>query len=378
MTDFREFIADRASSFLSGGMREMFQLAANLKDPVNLAIGQADFDVPPSIKQAIHQAVDENHNDYALAQGIAPLVKRIQQQVDDQFAHQDRQVFITSGTSAGLNLAVLTLINPGEELIYFDPYFAMYPALGQITGGVSVKIDTYPEFQVDIDQVESAITERTKLLIVNSPANPTGYCLPENSLKDLADLARRHNLMVISDEIYSSYSYDRPHRSIAEFYPSTIVIDGFSKSHAMAGLRLAYVHGPSKIIEAMIQLQQFTFVCAPHPVQWAGLAAIETEMSEFVSEYQKKRDWLVDELSSDFEIAKPGGAFYVFPKLPWGSGREFFEAALAENLILIPGKTFSEQDSHFRISYAVPDNKLQQGAELLKKLARKKSATASS
>ncbi len=367
-------IANRVHSFSSGGIRQVFQLAAQLKNPINLAIGQADFNVPQSIKDRIKSAIDNNHNDYALAQGIEPLRRELQNRIQQRFGHEDRQVFITPGTSSGLTLACLSLVNPGDEVIFFDPYFVQYPALVQLAGGVPVKIDTYPDFSVDLAKVERAISPRTKMIIVNSPANPTGCCLTESELKGVAEIAQRLNIVVVSDEIYSTYSYDQLHLSMAQFNDTSIVIDGFSKSHAMAGLRLAYVHGPKSVVDAMVQLQQFTFVCAPHPIQWGGLAVLETDTESFMTAYRKKRDWLIESLRPYYEIPQPssehpGGAFYLFPKLPWGTGQVFFETALDQNLILIPGNVFSDRDTHFRISYAVSDDVLQQGAEVLKRLA---------
>ncbi|HMO13457.1 MAG TPA: pyridoxal phosphate-dependent aminotransferase [Pirellulaceae bacterium] len=374
MSAKKNIIADRVHAFPSGRIREVFRLAAQLKNPINLSIGQADFDVPQPIKDRIKQAIDENHNGYSQAQGIEPLRRELQTQIDNRFAQADRQVFVTSGTSSGLTLACLALINPGDEVIFFDPYFVQYPALVQLVGGIPVKINTYPDFSINLEKLESAINDRTKMIIINSPANPTGCCLTRDELIGIAEIARRYGLIVVSDEIYSTFNYDQPHYCFAEFDDQAIVVDGFSKSHAMAGLRLAFVHGPKQIIDAMIQLQQLTFVCAPHPVQWGGLVGLHTDTSEFMKEYRKKRDWLIAELSSYYEISqpserRPGGAFYIFPKLPWGTGQEFFEAALAKNLIMIPGSLFSDQDSHFRLSYAASDSTLQQGIDVLKKLA---------
>ena len=354
----------------------MFQLAAQLDNPVNLAIGQADFDVPQEVKTSLTTAVDNNHNDYALTQGILPLREKLQAMVDEKFPDQKRKVFVTSGTSAGLTLACLALINPGDEVLFADPYFALYPSLVKLAGGVPVTVDSHPDFRLDVSRFEQAVSERTKMIIVNSPGNPTGCCWTRRELEQVAQLASDKGLVLISDEIYSAYNYDQDHQSPASFNDHCLVIDGFSKSHAMAGLRLAYVHGPAEVVDSMIQLQQFTFVCAPHPVQWAGLTVLESDTSKFIGQYREKRDWFIDRLQNHFEINlpspdSPGGAFYLYPRLPWGDGKSFFQAALDQNLILIPGTVFSESDSHFRISYAVSDEVLQQGADLLIKLAQR-------
>ena len=250
-----------------------------------------------------------------------------------------------------------------------DPFFVMYESLIKLVGGVPVAVDSYPDFRPDIAKIEAAISPKTKMLIVNSPANPTGIQYNREEIRQLAELAKRHDLVLVSDEIYRIFSYDEEFVSPAEFNPETVVIDGFSKSYAMTGLRLGYVHGPQAIMEAMLKVQQYTFVCAPHPVQIAGATAMETDISHLVDAYRKKRDFVVDSLSSHYEISKPNGAFYVFPRLPRGTGEDFVRAAIEQNLLIIPGKIFSHRDSHFRISYAASDNHLDQGVEILKKLA---------
>ncbi len=205
---------------------------------------------------------------------------------------------------------------PGDEVIIFDPFFVMYPPLVQLVGGVPVYVDTYPDFRIDLDKVERAITPRTKLILFNSPGNPTGVTATLEEVKGLADLAAKHGVALVSDEIYSGFSFDEPMRSPAEFNPETIVIDGFSKSHAMTGWRLGYVHGPNELIQTMIKLQQYTFVCAPQPVQWAGLAAMDYDMTQHYQDYAQKRDIIVNGLEGYYRFTKPGGAFYIFPRFP--------------------------------------------------------------
>jgi aspartate aminotransferase/aminotransferase len=247
----------------------------------------------------------------------------------------------------------------------------MYPAIIELAGGVSVPVNGYPDFRLDVNRLREHITDRTKMIIVNSPGNPTGVCYTEAEIQAVAELAAEKNICLVSDEIYSRFAFDGPHISPAKFNPDTIVIDGFSKSHAMTGLRVGYMHGPQELMEVMAKLQQFTFVCAPAPAQWAALTALDVDMQREIDRYRNKRDWLVNELSSYYEIAHPGGAFYAFPKLPRGSGEEFLGRAIEESLLIIPGKIFSQVDSHFRISYAVDDRTLERGIEALKKIARR-------
>jgi aspartate/methionine/tyrosine aminotransferase len=364
------WIADRMRHFDSSGIRKVFDLAATMTDPINLSIGQPDFDVPPAVQEAAVRAIHDRKNGYSPTQGIAPLREKLQARVASQYAHADRQVFVTSGTSGGLVLAMLALVNPGDEVIVFDPYFVMYPSLVALAGGTCVLVDTYPDFRVDVDKLAAAITPRTKAIIFGSPANPTGATASESEIRAVAQLAAKRNIALVSDEIYSHFCYDAPFVSPAQFNPRTIVIDGFSKSHAMTGWRLGFAHGPAEVIQQMIKLQQFSFVCAPQPVQWAGIAALEVDMSDHIQAYRKKRDRIVAGLAKDFELVVPGGAFYVFPKAPGASGEAFVHKAIANQLLVIPGNIFSRRDTHFRISYAAPDETIDRGIEVLQKLAR--------
>jgi aspartate/methionine/tyrosine aminotransferase len=267
-------------------------------------------------------------------------------------------------------LTLCATVNPGEEVILFDPYFVAYPHLVTLAGGTSVVLDTYPDFRIDVERVRAAITPRTKAILFSSPSNPTGVTTPADTLRDLAALAREKGVLLIADEIYRSFWYDGPFRSAAEFDSSVLVVDGFGKSYGITGWRLGYAHGPKPLIEEMAKLQQFTFVCAPSPVQHAGVAALDFDISTFVADYRRKRDFLCDALADRYQFVRPGGAFYVYPKAPWGTGTDFVQEALRHNLLVIPGNAFSRKDTHFRISYAAADDKLRQGAELLNRIAR--------
>lgn len=356
----------------ASGIRKVFDLAANMKNPINLSIGQPHFDTPDAIKDALCKAVRDGKNAYSQSQGISPLIEKIQARVDSEYQHDDRQVFISSGTSGALMLVLNALINPGDEVIVFDPYFVMYSHLAKVVGGNLVFVETYPDFSIDIEKVREAITDRTKLILFNSPSNPTGYVASEAETRALAELAAEKNVALVSDEIYREFCYDEPFVSPAKFNENVIVIDGFSKSHSMTGHRLGFVHGPKTVIQQMIKLQQYTFVCAPHPVQWAGLAALDCDISDRVEEYREKRNLMQDRLGDHFEISGAQGAFYMFLKTPWGTGTEFCTEAIKNNLLIIPGNVFSDRDTHFRISYAQENPVLEQGAEILNRLAGQK------
>jgi aspartate aminotransferase/aminotransferase len=365
------WIADRMAHFDSSGIRKVFDLAAKMKSPINLSIGQPDFDVPEPIKTAAIDAIHGGKNGYSQTQGIAPLREQLLEQARRAYG-SERDLFITSGTSGGLVLAMLAICNPGDEVIVFDPYFVMYPSLVKLTGAKLVSIDTYPDFRIDVDRVRAAITRRTKAILFNSPANPTGVTATRQEIEDLARLALEKNVALVSDEIYRAFCYDGPFTSPAEFNPQTIVIDGFSKGYAMTGWRLGFAHGPPAVIQEMAKLQQYTFVCAPQPFQWAGLAALNVDMTPHLDAYRKKRDRLVAGLEDLYELAIPGGAFYAFPKAPRGTGTEFVAAAIERELLIIPGSIFSARDTHFRISYAAPDDVIDRGVEVLRTIAKRK------
>ncbi|AMV16800.1 pyridoxal phosphate-dependent aminotransferase [Planctomyces sp. SH-PL14] len=364
------WIADRMHKIDASGIRKVFDLAATMKNPINLSIGQPHFDTPEPIKAAARQAIDNGRNAYSQTQGIKPLLEKIQASVQAEYGHADRKVFITSGTSGGLMLALSTLVNPGDEVIAFDPWFVMYKHLTTLAGGKCVQLSTYPDFRIDLDKVRAAITDRTKVILFNSPANPTGRVATEEEVRGLAELCREKDICLISDEIYRAFCYDRPFVSPAKYNDQTLVIDGFSKSHSMTGWRVGWCHGPEHVLQQMIKLQQFTFVCSPHPLQWAASEAWDFDVSEHVADYRRKRDLMKAELQEDFEIIGADGAFYLFLKTPWGTGTEFVRKAIENELLIIPGNVFSSQDTHFRLSYAAPDDTLRKGAAVLRKIAR--------
>jgi aspartate/methionine/tyrosine aminotransferase len=365
------WLADRMQRIEVSGIRKVFELASRLTDPVNLSIGQPDFDVPAPVKAAAHAAIERGANGYTVTQGIPELRGKIQADLRTRYGHTDREVVISSGTSGGLFLALTCTINPGDEVIVFDPYFVMYPHFVTLAQGKAVVLDTYPDFTIDVDRVRAALTPRTKAILVNSPANPTGVVHGRNCLRDLALLAQEKRVLLISDEVYRAFCFDEPFCSPAEFNEDVLVVDGFSKAYGMTGWRLGFCHGPRRLIDEMIKLQQFTYVCAPSMVQHAGVAAWDYDVSSFVNDYKRKRDRLLDGLRDRYEVIKPGGAFYLYPRAPWGTASEFVAEAIRNNLLIIPGCTFSRADTHFRISYAAGDATLDRGVEILNRIARR-------
>jgi aspartate/methionine/tyrosine aminotransferase len=374
-----KFISRRALGVDASGIRKVFDLAAKMKDPINLSIGLPDFDVPEPLKNVAIEAIRNGHNRYTQTQGIAPLRERIRKDLSAEIGRDTGEVLITSGVSGGLFLAILATIDPGDEAIFLDPYFVMYKHLLTMAGGKPMPVNSYPDFRFDAARVEKAITPRTKLLMLNSPANPTGVVLSAAEVQSAVALAKKHDLLILSDEIYEPFLYgsmNSPQGGVeklpspAAAYEKTVILRGFSKSHAMTGWRLGYATGYAPVIEQMSKLQQYTYVCAPSPLQYAALAAMDLPMTSAVEAYSRKREIVVAGLSKKFEIVEPRGAFYIFPKAPAGaSATAFVTRAIENNVLVIPGNVFSEQDTHFRISYATTDEKLKRGCEILSSLA---------
>jgi aspartate/methionine/tyrosine aminotransferase len=369
-----DYVSQRALAVDASGIRKVFDLAAKMKDPINFSIGQPDFDVPEAAKEVAIAAIRAGFNRYTQTQGIAPLIERIRKDLSAEIGHDAGDVLITSGTSGGLLLAILCVINPGDEAVFLDPYFVMYKHLLKLAGGTSVIVDSYPDFRFPAEKVARAITPRTKVLMLNSPCNPTGAVMTPAEIASAVELARKHDLLIISDEIYEPFLYDnaRPYPTPARLYEKTIVLRGFSKSHAMTGWRVGYAAGPESIIQQMTKLQQYTFVCSPSPMQHAALAAMDISPAEASVVYQRKRDIINDGLAGAFNLVKPQGAFYAFPQAPAGmTATQFVAKAIENNVLVIPGNVFSERDTHFRISYATTDAKLREGVQVLRRLAGK-------
>ncbi len=366
-------IADRMATIDASGIRKVFDLAAQMKDPVNLSIGQPDFDVPQAAKDAAVKAIGDGHNKYTLTQGIAELRSALLCRLAQQGrlrGRDDDQIMITSGTSGGLLQAIMALVNPGDEVLIADPYFVMYKHFVNLIGGVPVYIDTYPDFELTAERIKAHLTPRTKMLIVNTPSNPTGTVIAAEDLRAIAAVCNQHGIWVLTDEVYSSFCYDQPFHSIFPHVERGLLLDGFSKSHAMTGWRVGYAVGPAEVIQEMTKLQQYSFVCAPSMAQYGALAALAVDMTAAVEAYRRKRDMLYDGLRELYELPKPGGAFYAFVRAPGFRGAAFVARAIEHGLLIIPGSVFSERDTHFRISYAASDETIARGVAILHELAR--------
>ena len=381
--DTQRLIADRALGIDASGIRRVFDLAASLKDPANLSIGQPDFAVPDAIKSAAVRAIENGRNGYTVTQGVPELRERLKGSLAADLAWGDEAgLLVTGGTSGGLVLAMLALLNPGDEVVIPDPYFVIYPHLAKLAGGRAVRCETYPDFRLTAARVEPLITGRTKAVILNSPSNPSGVVSTVDECRKLLELCRSRGVLLISDEIYNEFTYDdgrtdrsdpaRPRCPSPARLPGAaedvLLIRGFGKTYGVTGWRMGYAAGPPTIINQMTKLQQYTFVCPPSPAQWGCLAALDVDMSAHVAEYQARRDYVVGRLSAVTDLATPAGAFYAFPRVPEQlrlTGTQFVERCIERNVLLIPGAAFSDRDTHVRISYATDRPKLEQGLDIV-------------
>ncbi len=360
-----DLIAQRMSLIDSSGIRKVFDLAKSIPDPINLSIGQPDFDVPESVKASAIEAIEEGENQYTVTQGTASLRKAVLEREREAWGVSHDSVLITSGVSGGLLLAFMAMLNDGDRIAIPDPYFVMYKHLSRLVGGQPLYVDTYPDFTLTVEKLESAGADEAKILLINSPNNPTGQVVPGDELERIARWAEQNDVFIITDDIYSVFTYDEPFVSIASFTDDVLLLNGFSKSDAMTGWRLGYAIGPEELIDEMTKLQQFSFVCAPSMAQKAGLSALEHDKSEHVDKYRRKRDIIYEGLSDTFEMPRSKGAFYAFVRAPDGKGDAFVEKAIENGCLIIPGSVFSERSSHFRISFAAPQETLERGVDLL-------------
>lgn len=430
--DWSRAISGRAARINGSGIRRVFDMGAKLKDPINLSIGQPDFPVPMAIKQAAVDAIMHDRNGYTPTAGIPELRTRVNEHLARDFGWDTRRPgevgrdltakspndvgqLITSGTSGGLVLACMAMLNPGDEIIIPDPWFVLYPYLADICQAKAVACDTYPDFVLTADRVASLITPRTKLVLTCSPGNPAGVVANAKAQRDLLALCQSKGVVLISDEIYDEFTFSEScteamvapgavapgavasgniaTASAASNNPSalhtalrcpsparaagasanTLVIRGFGKSYGVTGWRLGYAAGPAALIAEMTKLQQYLYVCAPAPLQHGTVAAFDVSLAPMVAEYQRRRDMVIERLSRVTEVAMPGGAFYAFPKIPAKlgmSGDQFFQACYAENVLLVPGKAFSARDTHVRLSFATPLEKLELGLDVICRLMR--------
>ncbi len=363
--DLSAIIAERMSRIDSSGIRKVFDLASRLKDPVNLSIGQPDFDVPEPIKASAMHAIETGRNKYTVTQGIPELREAVLKYEKRLTGIKHNDVLITGGVSGGILLAFMAMLNPGDKVAIPDPYFVMYKHLCRLLGGEPLYVDTYPDFRLTAERLEQAGAAEAKLLILNSPANPTGALIGEKEMRRITSWADKNDVFVLSDEIYRTFTYDGGCPSPASFTEKVLLLNGFSKSCAITGWRLGYAVGPEPLIEQMTKLQQFSFVCAPSIAQYAGVVALSMSSELHMRAYQAKRDILYEGLKRSFRLNRPEGAFYAFVEAPGGDGEAFCRRAIEHSVLVIPGSVFSERNTHFRVSFAADDSVIDAGVDIL-------------
>ncbi len=377
---FSRIVSQRAHSMDASGIRRVFDLAAKMKDPINLSIGQPDFPVPQVMKDAAKAAIDADRNGYTVTQGIPELLdatwNHLRTDVGWDGPGEHRAMAITSGTSGGLLLAAMAVLDPGDEIIIPDPYFVMYAQLGKMTGGKVVRCDTYPDFRMTAERIERCITPRTKAVIVCTPSNPCGTVLTGAELREIVDLCLRKDILLISDEIYDEFCFSDAREdgrcpSPARYTDQCLLVRGFGKTYGCTGWRLGYVAGPREVVGEIFKFQQYSYVCAPSMAQWGVLPAFGVDLSPVIRDYENRRQMVVDAFAGITSVPRPGGAFYAFVEVPKRldmTGQQFIEKALEHRVLVIPGNVFSARDTHFRISFATRPDRLAEGLAVLRGL----------
>ena len=364
-----ERISKRLELFDSSVFRDVFTKQQALKDPIDLSVGSPEDKTSDLIKQAGIKAILEDKTGYMPSNGLPELRHAITNKLYKQnnIMLPAGQVTVVPGLTTGLLLVYMAILNAGDELITIDPGYPPYDQLARALGVEVMSVVTLPSFQLNIPAIEASITDRTKAIVINSPNNPTGTVYPEEDLRKIAEIADRNNIFVISDEIYEHFIYEGSHFSIGSIYPDTISMYGFSKQYSMTGWRLGYISGPSDVIDAINELQQYAIFSSSSIAQHAALEALHNPTTHLVDKYRKKRDLVVSRLNEvGVEVMGAEGAYYVFFKAPNNlTDLEFSEKLLEHNLILVPGRAFSSRHGYIRISFGTDIETLQKGLDVL-------------
>ncbi len=381
-------ISCRVQGIAPSGIRRFFDIAATMEDVISLGIGEPDFDTPAPIIEAGIEALQKGATHYTSNSGLLELRRAIADQMDKLYGqtyNPASEVLVTVGVSEALYLAMAALLDTGDEIIIPEPCFVSYAPTAQMVDAVPVMVPTNAAngFQVTPADIEAAITERTKVLFVASPNNPTGTVLSRERLNEIAAIAKKHNLLVISDEIYDRLVYGSEQHvcfaSLPGMYERTIVLQGFSKAYAMTGWRVGYIVGPAILVEAMRKIHQYLIMSAPTASQWAALKALEVGESfvqEMRAEYDRRRNLIVGGLNSlGLSCVEPLGAFYAFPSI---SATGMDDNAFAEHLLqeehvaVVPGSAFGKSGVGFvRMSYATAYEKIEVALERIARFAQR-------
>ena len=374
----RDFVSRRITSVPPSGIRRFFDIAATMDDVISLGIGEPDFVTPEPILQAGIASLEDGDTHYTSNSGILELRQSLSRHWERLYGVQydhETEILVTVGVSEALYLALTAIIDPGDEVIVPTPCFVSYQPEVLFAGGVPItlKARVEDEFQVLADQVEALITPKTKALLIGYPNNPTGAVMSRERLTDLAQVAEKHDLLVISDEIYDRLVYDHEHvcfASLPGMRERTITLSGFSKNYAMTGWRIGFAAGPAPILAAMRKIHQYTIMSAPTTAQVAALEALENgeeHVTRMVAEYDRRRRLIVDGLNElGLATFEPRGAFYAFPSIK-SSGMDdetFAERLLEEQRVaVVPGNAFGAEGQFVRCSYATAYEKIEEALE---------------
>jgi aminotransferase len=383
----RNRISQRVAAVPPSGIRRFFDIAATMKDVISLGIGEPDFVTPPVILQAGIRSLERGETHYTSNSGTLELRRELAAHLQRLYGvsyDPETELLITVGVSEALYLALTAIVDPGDEVIVPEPCFVAYTAEVVFAGGSPIVVDTKMEddFQVTGAQVEAAVTPRTKAILIGYPNNPTGAVMTRERLLEVAQVAQRHDLLVISDEIYDRLVYGVPHTCFASLpgmRERTILLGGFSKDYAMTGWRIGYAAAPADLLGAMRKVHQYTIMSAPTTAQAAALEALrhgESAVQEMVAEYDRRRRLIVGGLNSlGLPTFEPRGAFYAFPRIA-DSGmddHEFAERLLREEKVaVVPGSAFGRAGAGFvRCCYATAYEKIEEALERIGRFMRR-------
>lgn len=370
---------------------EVEKLKAEGKEVISLGIGEPDFDTPAHISEAMFEATKKGATHYTANKGIEELREAIAEKLkkDNAVQYDIEEIICTVGVAEGVFVALSAFLDPGDEVLVPDPSWLNYSHIPTLNGAVPV---LYPlvaenEFQIDVKELEKRVTEKTKLLVVLDPSNPTGGILRKETLEAVAGFAIKHDLLVVSDEIYEKLIYDgNKHYSIAALpgmRERTIILNGFAKAYAMTGWRLGYIAAPAELIPPMAKLHAYLLANASSMVQWGGVAALkgtQEPVAEMVEEFRKRRDYMVKAINGikGLNCPNPGGAFYLFVDVKGTgmTGEEFSDFILHEaGVAVVPGTAFGKRATHeVRVSYATSMKNLIRAVEKIKKALESRTA----
>ncbi len=384
---YRSLISQRVEQLLPSGIRRFFDLLASMEGVISLGVGEPDFATPWHISEAAIYSIERGYTMYTSNLGMPELREELSRYLKDTHKLEykpNSELLITVGVSEALDLAMRAVINPGDEVIMPDPCYVSYSPCVILAGGIPVMVPTSQEnnFEISAADVEAKITSKTRAIILGYPANPTGAVMPENKLKEIAEVARRHNLLIVSDEIYAKLVYGAAHTCLAALpgmKESTILLGGFSKAYAMTGWRIGYAAAPEEIISAMTKIHQYTIMSAPTMGQVAAIEALksgEDSVTEMVEEYNRRRMVIVEGLNDiGLSCFEPKGAFYAFPsiKATGMTSEEFAERLLIEEKVaVVPGNAFGKGgEGYIRCCYATSMAELEEALSRMKRFVAK-------